>query len=100
VATVPIGYADGVSRRLFDQGGEVLIRGIRRPLAGTVTMDQLVVDCGPVGSSPVGVGDEVVLLGPQGEEEITADEWAGLLGTISYEVLCDIGPRVPRVPVG
>jgi alanine racemase len=97
VATVPVGYADGVPRRLFEQGGEVLIRGIRRPLAGMVTMDQVVIDCGPVGSTPVGVGDEVVLLGGQGSEEITADEWAGLLGTISYEVLCDIGPRVPRV---
>ena len=66
VATVPIGYADGVPRRLFDQGGEVLIGGLRRPLAGAVTMDQVVVDCGPVGSAPVEVGDEVVLLGRQG----------------------------------
>ena len=97
VATAPIGYADGVPRRLFDQGGEVLIRGVRRPLAGTVTMDQVVIDCGPVGSAPVEVGDEVVLLGRQGDEEVTAEEWAGLLGTISYEVLCDIGPRVPRL---
>ncbi len=61
VATVPIGYADGVPRRLFDQGGEVLIGGVRRPLAGVVTMDQIVVDCGPVGSATVAVGDEVVL---------------------------------------
>ena len=99
VATAPIGYADGVPRRLFDQGGEVLIRGIRRPLAGTVTMDQVMIDCGPVGTAPVEVGDEVVLLGRQGDEEITADEWAGLLGTISYEVLCGIGPRVPRLIV-
>ena len=97
VATVPIGYADGVPRRLFDQGGEVLIGGVRRPLAGVVTMDQIVVDCGPPGSVPVAVGDEVVLIGEQGAEEITAEEWAGLLGTISYEVLCDIGPRVPRL---
>ena len=97
VATVPLGYADGVPRRLFDQGGEVLIGGIRRPLAGVVTMDQIVVDCGPVGTAPVAVGDEVVLLGRQGDEEITATEWADLLGTISYEVLCDIGPRVPRL---
>jgi alanine racemase len=96
VATVPIGYADGVSRRLFDQGGDVLIGGIRRPLAGVVTMDQIVVDCGPVGSAPVAVGDEVVLIGRQGAAEVTADEWAELLGTISYEVLCAIGPRVPR----
>jgi alanine racemase len=100
VAVAPIGYADGVPRRLFDQGGAVLIRGVRRPLAGTVTMDQIVVDCGPAGSPEVEVGDEVVLLGSQGDDEITADEWAGLLGTISYEVLCGIGPRVPRVAVG
>jgi len=97
VATVPIGYADGVPRRLFDQGGAVLIGGMRRPLAGVVTMDQIVVDCGPAGSVPVAVGDEVVLIGRQGSEEITAGEWADLLGTISYEVLCDIGPRVPRL---
>ena len=100
VATIPIGYADGVPRRLFDQGGEVLVRGVRRPLAGVVTMDQIVVDCGPVGSAPVEVGDEVVLLGRQGSEEISATEWADLLGTISYEVLCDIGPRVPRLLTG
>jgi alanine racemase len=97
VATAPIGYADGVPRRLFDQGAEVLIRGTRRPLAGVVTMDQIVIDCGPVGAEPVAVGDEVVLLGRQGSEEVTASEWADLLGTISYEVLCDIGPRVPRL---
>ncbi len=71
VATVPIGYADGVPRRLFDQGGEVLIGGVRRPLAGVVTMDQIVVDCGPPGSVPVAVGDEVVLIGEQGTEAIT-----------------------------
>jgi alanine racemase len=100
VATVPIGYADGVPRRLFDTGAEVLVRGVRRPLAGVVTMDQIVVDCGPVGTAPVEVGDEVVLLGRQGTEEITATEWADLLGTIPYEVLCAIGPRVPRVLTG
>jgi alanine racemase len=97
VATVPIGYADGVPRALFSEGYGVLIGGRRRPLAGMVTMDQLVVDCGDDPS--VRPGDEVVLLGRQGGEEITADEWAGLLGTISYEVLCGIGPRVPRVTV-
>ena len=99
VATAPIGYADGVPRRLFDRGGEVLIGGVRRPLAGVVTMDQIVIDCGPVGSAVVAVGDEVVLLGSQGSEEITATEWAELFGTICYEVLCDIGPRVPRLLV-
>jgi alanine racemase len=97
VATVPIGYADGVPRSLFTQGYGVLIGGRRRPLAGMVTMDQIVVDCGDDDS--VKPGDEVVLLGRQGDEEITADEWAALVGTISYEVLCGIGPRVPRVVV-
>jgi alanine racemase len=94
VATVPLGYADGVPRGLFEAGASVLIGGRRRLLAGTVTMDQLIVDCGP--EALVEPGDEVVLLGRQGDEEITADEWATLLGTISYEVLCGIGPRVPR----
>lgn len=92
VATVPIGYADGYPRRL-SEGGSVLIGGERFPLAGRVTMDQIVVD---VGEADVGVGDEVVLLGSQGGSAIGADEWAGLLGTISYEIVCEIGPRVPR----
>jgi len=98
VATVPLGYADGVPRRLFEAGGEVLIGGRRRAIAGAVTMDQLVVDCGPDGD--VAVGDEVVLIGRQGAEAISAAEWARLLGTISYEVLTGIGPRVPRVARG
>ena len=97
VATVPIGYADGVPRALFTKGFEVLIGGKRRPLAGMVTMDQIMVDCG--GDAFVRPGDEVVLLGRQGDEEITADDWAAMLGTISYEVLCGIGPRVPRIMV-
>ena len=62
-----------------------------------MTMDQIVVDCGPAAIAPVAVGDEVVLIGRQGAEEVTAGEWADRLGTISYEVLCDIGPRVPRL---
>jgi alanine racemase len=94
VATVPIGYADGVRRRLFSVGGEVLLGGRRRPIVGVVTMDQLTVGCGDDGS--VGVGDEVVLIGSQGDEAITADEWAVRLDTISYEIVCGIGPRVPR----
>ena len=97
VATVPIGYADGVPRALFEAGYEVLIGGKRRPLAGMVTMDQIVVDCGPDPS--VRPGDEVVLLGTQGSETITADDWAAMLGTISYEVVCGVGPRMPRVLV-
>ena len=97
VATIPIGYADGVPRALFAKGASVLIGGKRRPLAGMVTMDQIMVDCEE--DTSVQPGDEVVLLGRQGDEEITADEWAELLGTISYEILCGIGPRVPRVAV-
>ena len=95
VATVPIGYADGVPRRLSETGGEVLIGGRRRPIAGSVTMDQLTVDCGD--DRDVAVGDEVVLLGSQGGLAITAWEWAERLGTIAYEVTCAIGARVPRV---
>jgi alanine racemase len=93
VATVPIGYADGVPRELFTKGYEVLIGGRRRPLAGMVTMDQIVVDCGDDAVAP---GDEVVLLGRQGDEEITAEDWADLLSTINYEVLCGVGARMPR----
>jgi alanine racemase len=99
VATVPLGYADGVRRGLFAGGACVLIGGRRRPLAGMVTMDQIVVDCG-AGDAGEGravvPGDEVVLIGRQGDEEISAAEWANLLGTIGYEVLCGIGPRVRR----
>ena len=94
IATVPVGYADGVPRALFEAGGELLVAGRRRPLAGTVTMDQLLVDCGP--DSGVRPGDEVVLIGSQGAESVTAQEWADRLGTISYEILCGIGPRVTR----
>ena len=71
----------------------VLVGGQRRPILGVVTMDQLMIDCG---DDHVEVGDEVVLIGRQGDEEVTADEWAGLLDTIAYEVVCGIGPRVPR----
>lgn len=93
VATVPIGYADGVRRNLSGTGATVLIDGKRREIIGTITMDQVMVDCG---DDPVAVGDEVVLLGRQGAEEIRAEEWASTLGTIGYEVVCGIGPRVPR----
>lgn len=93
VATVPVGYADGYARVLSSRSGEVLIGGRRHPLAGTVTMDQIVVD---VGDAEVLPGDEVVLLGAQGEEAITADEWAERLETITYEVACRFGSRLPR----
>ncbi len=97
IATVPLGYADGVPRRLFEVGGEVLVGGGRRPIAGTVTMDQIMVDCGP--GSTVRAGDEVVLLGRQGDQEVTAWDWASRLGTIAYEVTCGLSPRLPRVYV-
>jgi alanine racemase len=98
VATVPLGYADGVARRLGEVGGEVLVRGRRRPYAGTVTMDQVLIDCGP--DADVSVGDEVVLIGEQGDECITAAEWAERLGTIAYEIVCAMSLRVPRRYVG
>jgi alanine racemase len=62
-----------------------------------VTMDQIVIDGGPPGPAAPAIGDEVVLLGRQDDAAVTATEWADRLGTISYEVLCAIGPRVPRV---
>jgi len=94
VATLPIGYADGVFRRLGLLHQEVLIGGRRHPMVGVVTMDQLMVDVGP--DSDVAVGDEAVLLGSQGDELVTPDEWATRLDTISYEVVCAIGARVER----
>lgn len=93
VATVPIGYADGVPRLLSLRGGEVLIGGVRRPFAGTITMDQVVIDCG---DDQVEVGDEVVLLGRQGNGEISADEWAERTETISWEIVTRMGERLPR----
>ena len=95
VATVPIGYADGVRRHSGAAGVEVLIRGRRRPILGTVTMDQLMV----AADDEVAVGDEVVLIGAQGSEQVTVDEVAERLGTIAYEVLVGLGPRLPRVTV-
>jgi alanine racemase len=93
VATVPLGYADGVPRRLSLLGGYVLIRGRRCPMVGVVTMDQLMVDCD---NEDVEAGDEVVLIGAQGDESITADDWARRLDTINYEIVCGISARVPR----
>jgi alanine racemase len=97
LATVPVGYADGVPRLLGHRGATALVRGQRCVIAGTITMDQLMLD---VGDLPVDVGDEVVLLGRQGDQAVTAAEWADLVGTIPYEIVCGIGPRVPRRYVG
>jgi alanine racemase len=96
VATVPVGYADGVPRRLTGRG-EVLLGGRRRPMAGTVTMDQLLVWCGE--DEPV-VGDEVVLLGRQGGEQLRVEDWARHLGTITYEVTSQLTSRLPRTFLG
>ncbi len=93
LATIPIGYADGWPRRLGTRGGEVLIGGHRRRIAGVVTMDQTMVDCGL--DHPVSPGDEVILLGRQGDQEITATEIAQRLDTIAYEIVCQFGRRVP-----
>ena len=92
IVTIPIGYGDGFPR-LLSNVGEVLIGGRRRPIAGRVTMDTIMADCS---DDAVAVGDEVVLIGSQGDEEITATEIANKIGTINYEVVTQIGPRVPR----
>ena len=94
VATVPIGYADGVPRRLGNAAGLVLLGGRRRDIAGMVTMDQLMLDCG---DDAVQIGDEVVLVGEQGGDRVRAEEWAEQLGTIGYEIVCGISKRVRRV---
>jgi alanine racemase len=94
VATLPVGYADGWGRLLSNRG-QVLIRGRRVPVIGRICMDMTMVDVTDL--PEVRLGDEAVLIGRQGGEEITADEVAEAQGTISYEVLCRIGPRVPRL---
>ncbi len=94
VATLPVGYADGIGRLLSNRGC-VLVRGRRVSIIGRVCMDMTMIDV--TGVPDVRVGDEVVLIGRQGTKEISADEVAEIQRTISYEVLCRIGPRVPRV---
>ncbi len=93
IATIPAGYADGFNR-LFSNRGRVLIRGRSYPVVGRVCMDQSMVNLGP--ESDVRVGDEVVLIGKSGDQEITGDEWADVLKTITYEVTCQINARVQR----
>jgi len=94
IATLPIGYADGYSRHLSNRG-EVLIRGKRAPIVGKVCMDFIMVDVTDV--PRVSVEDEVVLMGKQGREQITTEEIAEKINSISYDVLCSIGKRVPRI---
>ena len=93
IATVPLGYADGWSR-LNSNNGYVLVGGRRAPIIGRVCMDQFMLD---VTGIEAGVGDEAVLLGAQGAEMIAADEIAARIGTISYEVLSSLLPRLPRI---
>lgn len=93
VGVVPIGYGDGYRRALSNQG-EVLVRGRRHRVVGTVSMDNLTIELGP--ETAVEPGDEAVLLGRQGGEEVSAEELARRLETINYEITCGISPRVPR----
>lgn len=94
LATLPVGYADGYNRLLSNKG-DVLIRGRRAPLVGRVSMDLLTIDVTDIPDAAL--GDEVVLLGRQGDEEVSAEEIAAKTGTISYEVFCGVSARVPRV---
>jgi len=97
IATLPIGYADGFTR-LFFAKGEVLVKGQRAPLVGRVCMDQCMIDVTDI--PEVRVGEEVVLIGKQGEGNIPVEELAEKIGTINYEIVCMIGKRVPRVYLG
>jgi alanine racemase len=96
IGVIPLGYGDGV-RRALTNNAEILVGGRRRPLVGTVSMDNITVDLGP--ETEVEPGDEAVLIGSQGEETILAEEMAARLQTINYEVTCAISPRVPRRPL-
>lgn len=95
IATIPIGYADGYTRLLSGKG-KVLINGEKAPIVGRICMDQCMVDVTDL-KSEVRVGDEVVLFGKQGDNEITVEEIAKAIGTINYEIVSLIGKRVPRV---
>jgi len=95
IATVPVGYADGLSRRLSDQL-DLLVRGVRCPQVGRITMDMSLIDVTAL-RGQVELGDEAVIIGRQGSEEVTADELAEKLGTINYEVVSTISRRVSRV---
>jgi len=96
LALLSAGYADGLNRLLSNRG-EVLVRGRRAPIAGRISMDLTIVDVTDVDAAAL--GDEVVLLGAQGKERITAYDLADCVGTIPYEVLCGISARVPRVTI-
>jgi alanine racemase len=94
IATLPVGYADGLERLLTNKM-QVLVRGHKAPQVGTICMDMCMIDVTDIAEAQE--GDEVVLFGQQGNETITADEMAAQAGTIPYEILCGVGKRVPRV---
>ncbi len=94
VATIPVGYGDGYPRSLSGKG-YVLIKGRRAPILGRICMDQFMVDVSHIpGAAP---GDEVTLIGTDGEEEITMEMLGALSGRFNYELACDLGKRIPRV---
>jgi alanine racemase len=97
VALIPIGYGDGFFRSLSNRG-DVLVGGKRYPRVGNVCMDQFLVEVGR--DSPVAFGDQVVLMGRQGSEAITAEHLAAHVGTINYEITCSLTARVKREYVG
>lgn len=94
IATIPVGYADGYSRGLSNKG-KVIINGTLAPIVGNVCMDQIMVDVSEI--NDVATGDEVILLGSDGDIKFDAEDMANILNTISYEVLCLIGRRTPRI---
>ena len=98
IATLPVGYADGLRRALSNRI-DFLVRGVRCPQVGRITMDMSLVDVTAL-RGQVALGDEAVIIGRQGDEEVTADELADKLGTINYEVVTAITHRVPRIAVG
>src|SRR5207248_9451116 len=93
LATVPVGYGDGI-RRALSNNCEVIIAGRRYPLVGTVSMDNITVEVGSVDA--VRCGDAVTIIGASGSERVTAEELAGRIGTINYEIVCGVSARVPR----
>ncbi len=99
IGVLPVGYADGYAWRLTGKA-EALVRGRRVPVVGAVSMDMIFVDLTDLPGDPVGTGEEVVLLGAQGDERIPVTELAGEVGTIPYELLCLLGLRLARRYVG
>jgi alanine racemase len=95
IATLPIGYGDGL-QRAHTNNGEVLIGSGRFPIIGTISMDNITVDLGPGNEPPVAVGEAALLIGRAGAQRITVEELARQTGTIHHEVLCAISDRVPR----